>query len=235
MPSKNRVKEYFEGSIYHIYNKGIDGREIFKEGEDYEHFFGILKKYLEKYEEVVSDRFKTERPYIRRHKQAMNLNQEIDMLVYCLLPDHFHFLVRQKKTDSITKLIRRVLTNYVMYFNKKYKRRGNLFEGVYRAVVVTEDIRIIELSRYIHLNPMARVVRRYGLVETISSSSPEYYIYSSYQNYLGSRLEKWLKPDIILGKFKKLLPNEKDYKSYVEREERDKWRNLQGFILEENQ
>jgi len=130
MPSKNRVKEYLNGTIYHIYNRGIDGREIFKEGADYEYFLSILKKYLDKYEEVVSDRFKSERPYIRKHKQAMNLNQEIEMLAYCLLPDHFHFLIRQQKTVGITKLMRRVMTNYVMYFNKKYKRRGNLCEGI---------------------------------------------------------------------------------------------------------
>lgn len=233
MPSKNRVKDYLNGAVYHLYNRGIDNREIFKEGMDYEYFLGILKKYLGKYEEEVSNRFKSERPYIRKHKQAMNLSQDIEMLVYCLLPDHFHLLVRQNKPDGIIKLMRRVMTNYVMFFNKKYKRRGNLCEGIYRAVVVPEDGRLVELSKYLHLNPTARVTRRYGLVETISSSSPEYYTYSSYQVYLGLRREEWVKTEIVLGKYKILFPDGKDYKTYIEMEERDKWKNLQNLVLEE--
>jgi putative transposase len=234
MPSRNRVKLYLNGTIYHIYNRGIDSREIFREGEDYEFFQGILKRYLGKYTEEISDRYKAERPYIRKHKQEMNLKQEIDLLTYCLLPDHFHLLVRQRKADGITKLMRRVMTNYVMYFNKKYKRKGNLFENVYRAVIVPEDTNLVELTCYIHLNPVARVVRRYGPVETVSSSSPEYYMYSSYQDFLGIRQDEWLKPEIVLEKFKLLYPEEDDYKTYMEKEEGNKWHSLDKLILEEN-
>jgi putative transposase len=234
MPIRNRIKIYLKDNIYHIYNRGLDSREIFKDDEDYDCFQKILKKYLGKYTEEVSSRYKQERPYIRKHKQEMNLNQEIDLLAYCLLPDHFHLLIRQSTADGIVKLMRRLITNYVMYFNKKYKRKGNLFESVYRAVIVPNDMRLIELSRYIHLNPVSRVVRRYGLVEAVSGSTPEYYMYSSYQNFLGTRHEEWLKQEVVLDKYKKLLPKGKEYKYYVETEEKNKWREIENLILESN-
>jgi putative transposase len=232
MPCKNRVKDYLNGAIYHIYNRGLDGREIFKDDEDFEFFRTVLKKYLNTFSEEGDGRYKTDRPYIKRHKREMNLAGEIEMLAYCLMPDHYHLLVRQKQADGITKLMRRVMTNYVMYYNRKYKRNGNLFENIYRAVIVPEDIRLVELSKHIHLNPVARVVRRYGLVETISSSSPEYYMYSSYQEYVGGRQDGWVKCTRVLDILGKQMPEERDYRSFVEREDKNRQQAISNLILE---
>ncbi len=233
MPSRNRIKKYLPATIYHIYNRGIDGREIFKDSEDYEYFLELLKRYLEEFSPEVSERYKTIRPYLARHRQQMNLHRELDLLCYCLLPDHFHLLIRQNTADGITKLMRRVFTNYVMYFNKKNKRHGTLFENVYRAVIVPDTEQLIDLTKYIHLNPVSRVVRRYGPVATVSTADPEYYMYSSYKNFLGLKSDKWLRPEIILEKMKIKFPTENDYATYTQRESNHLAQSLKNLILEE--
>jgi REP-associated tyrosine transposase len=232
MPIRNRIKEYKSGGIYHIYNRGIDGREVFGGDDDLDYFRLLLKTYLDDYREEVTGRYK-ERPYIRKRKQAMNLKGQIDLLAYCLMPDHLHLLIRQYAADGITKLMRRLMTNYVMYFNRKYKRKGVLFENVYRAVLLPDERMVLELSRYIHLNPVAMAVKRYGLVETITSSSPEYYMYSSYQNYLGEKQEGWLKPEYVLEIFSQQQESKNlSYRQFVESAKRQADKGLASWILE---
>jgi putative transposase len=233
MPVRNRIKKYISGGVYHIYNRALEGREVFKEEEDLVYFKEILKRYLDVYKEATDSRYKADRPYIRKHKQEMNLEGQIDLLAYCVMPDHFHFLVRQYNQEAITRLMRRLITNYVMYFNRRYKRRGVLFENVYRAVLITDETVIVDLSRYIHLNPVSMAVKRYGLVETVTSSLPEYYMYSSYQNYLGSKQEGWLKPEFILEIFKRMPAGKtQSYQQYVEAGRRQDNKQLKEWVLE---
>jgi putative transposase len=231
MPLRNRIKVYRAGGVYHIYNRGIEGREIFKSDEDYLVFVGLLKRYLEKVGEGEVSKFDKERPYIRRHKQAMNLHTEVKLLAYCLMPDHIHLIVKQETSDGMTKLVRRLMTNYVMWFNKKYKRRGVLFESAYRAVLVPFGEKLLVLSRYIHLNPAPRVVRRFGPVETVAANTPEYYAFSSYQNYLGNKNDEWVCIDEILQELVKLVPN-LSYRQFVEGGEEMEGGEINSLIVE---
>ena len=180
MPAKNSVKEFVEGGFYHLYNRGVEKRNIFLDEHDYKMFIHLLKYYLDS--KLGSD---------PKHK-IRNLSSEIDLLAYCLMPNHFHLLVRQKSSDGITKLMRRVCTNYVMYFNNRYDRVGTLFQGKYKAALVTNEGYLLHLSRYIHLNPKD--------LEGIDYLS---YPYSSFANYLDKRNTAWLKPKEILDFFKK--------------------------------
>ncbi|MFA6512553.1 MAG: transposase, partial [Patescibacteria group bacterium] len=191
MPAKNRVKDYHKGATYHIYNRGIDSKEIFRTDEDYQMWIELMKRYLGEWSIKTDDRFKAERPYILRHKQDMNLYGQVKLFAYCLLPDHFHILVHQETEIGITQMMRRMVTNYVMYFNRKYKRRGVLFENVYRAVLLPDEETTVWISKFIHLNPTLKTVKRFGLVETSSVPAPEYYMYSSYQNFLKTRTDDW--------------------------------------------
>lgn len=199
MPAKNRIKKYKEGGYYHIYNRGVDRREIFRDEQDYKTFLFTLKRYLEPYLGEVREGFKKDRPSILTHKQRMSLDGEVDLLAYCLMPNHFHLLVKQRSKNGITKLVRRVCTNYSMYFNRKHGRKGVLFEGIYKAVMVTGEKQLINLSCYIHLNPVNVVKKRYGLIETVVGSKAEEYLYSSYRKYLGLEQAAWVKPEGILG------------------------------------
>jgi REP element-mobilizing transposase RayT len=187
MPSKFRLKTYKSGGIYHIYNIGIDSRAIFLDDDDYNVFLDVLKRYLLLEEESTPIGFKQDKPSIYKRKQSMKLNHEVSLLAFCLMQNHFHLLLRQQTEDGIVKFMRRVCTYYSMYFNKKYKRRGNLFEGVYRAVLIEDGMKLLHLSRYIHLNPVAKSVKRFGLVETVVGIPPEQYIYSSLGVYMGLR------------------------------------------------
>lgn len=196
MPAKNTVKQFIENGYYHIYNRGVEKRDIFLDKQDYAVFLKYLKKYLDPV--LGSDP-------VWRHKSLCN---EVGLLAFCLIPNHFHILAKQHTIDGITKLMRAVCTNYVMYFNTKYQRVGGLFQGKYKAVLVLEDSYLLHLSRYIHLNPY-------------TGSDPIIdYPYSSYGHYLGRKTSSWIKPDEILAFFKSAqkmsLRDHLSYQSFVE-------------------
>lgn len=191
MPAKNSVKLFIENGYYHLYNRGVEKRNIFLDEQDYTIFLYNLKRYLDP--SLGSD------PH--------SLVQEIDLLAFCLMPNHFHLQVKQHTKNGITKLIRAVCTNYVMYFNNKYEREGTLFQGKYKAALIETDIYLLHLSRYIHLNPYP-------------GSDPLSYPYSSYSYYMGNKNANWVKPQEILNFFKSAervsLRDFFSYESFVE-------------------
>lgn len=208
MPSKYRVKDYESDSYYHIYNRGIDGRLVFVDDQDYRFFEKLLKSYLVE-ERVVSSPFKSDKPSVIIRKQQMSLVGKVTLVAYCLMPDHYHLLAKQVDPIGITKLVRRVMTGYVMYFNRKYNRRGPLFENVYRAVKLSSEKEVLAVGRLIHLNPAKREKRRFGLVETVTGTNPGDYFYSSYKSYIGPYDYNWVTP--VYGSF-----TLEEYRKYVE-------------------
>lgn len=231
MPAKNRIKTYFANGFYHIYNRGVEKRDIFLEEKDYVVFLGLLKKYLTAAPPL-------ENPTANTPLAPKDLHEEIVLLVYCLMPNHFHLLLQQKKRDSMTKFLRRICTSYSIYFNKKYERVGPLFQGTYKAVVVDNENFFLHLSRYIHLNPL-------GLSEgqTLERSDLEKlreYSFSSYPNYLGLRKNEWLKPELVLAYFKKPetgkalnLKNFNSYQSFVEEYPTDAQQEVGNLALDD--
>ena len=161
MPAKNSRKIYKENGFYHLYNRGVEKRSIFEDKQDYSVFLLYLKSYLlpknvDALQEMLSDKNSTwnEKRLILKQLRLNNFNKEISLLAYCLMPNHFHFIVKQTAPDSIDRFINSLNTRYVMYFNKKYDRVGPLFQGVYKAVVVETDEQLLYLSGYIHRNPL---------------------------------------------------------------------------------
>lgn len=214
MPVKHRIKKFQIGGIYHIYSRSWEGREVFRDDEDYENFLGWLKRYVLSVNPEVGFGYKVGRPYRIRHMRDMNLAGVVEVWAYCLMPDHFHLLVRQYREKGIAELMRRMLTGFVMDYNRKYKRRGMLWDGVYRAALVEEG-EVLEATRRIHLNPVTRMVRRFGPVKTVTGSRPGEYLYSSYRNYVEERNEEWVKAERVLAmaggveKYKELVGREK--------------------------
>ena len=197
MPMKYRVKNYQPGGIYHIYSRAWEGREVFRDDSDYRMFLNWMQKYLVPVREEAAAGYKAERPYRLKRKLEMNLAGEVEMWAYCLMPDHFHLLVWQNGERGIAKFIRRVMTGFVMDYNRKYKRRGMLWDGTYRAAMIGEN-EVVRVTRYIHLNPVTRTVRRFGPVETVTGSAPGEYLYSSYKNYIREEKEEWVKTEKVL-------------------------------------
>lgn len=212
MPSKNIVKTYIENGYYHVYNRGVEKRNIFLDEQDYVVFLHFLKQYLSPPPPDGAYLTMTGL-HLVRPRPIQTLHEEIDLLGYCLMPNHFHLLLKQNTTDGMTKLLRRLCTSYSMYFNKKYERVGKLFQGAYKAAFIDRDEYLLHLSRYIHLNPVVDKVTPCQGCETCTNASK--YPFSSYSYYLGKKKAEWLKPEEILSYFKtarKTLP--KDILSY---------------------
>lgn len=207
MPSKNSIKSYLQNSYYHIYNRGVEKRKIFKDEEDYKVFLSYLKTYLEPPKEKEKLEVRINNTIFKGLRRPLNnYSKEIDLISYCLMPNHFHILIYQKGERAMEYFMRSIGTKYSQYFNKKYDRVGYLFQGTYKAVLVETEPQLLHLTRYIHLNP--------------SKETPLKDAYSSYGEYLGLRSTFWVKPQEILGFFKTIqrtsLKDLLSYQSFVE-------------------
>lgn len=224
MPAKNALKTYIENGYYHIYNRGVEKRQIFLDEQDCKVFLRYVKLYLSPVEEL------TEQSRLEMRIQRfipLNLSKEIDLLAFTLMPNHIHLQVKQHTIDGIIKFTRRLFTSYVMYFNTKYKRVGSLFQNRYKAALIDKDIYLLHLSRYIHLNPIR-----------ITNSPINFIEFSSYPYYLGKRRASWIKPQEILNYFKSAqrqdLKGVLSYQSFVEDYISDPDDFLGDLKLEEN-
>jgi len=231
MPAKNRTKEYIEGGYYHLYNRGVEKRTIFLDEQDYAVFLSYLKEYLSfRDDKALSDKLADysisykERDHILKILRLNNFYGEIIMLAYCLMPNHFHFFVKQKGALSIDKFMNSLCTRYTMYFNKKYRRVGSLYQGVYKAIRVTNDEQFIYLSKYIHKQAYIHLGTQGLALRT--SEQP-----SSYPEYLGLRKTKWIHPEEVLSFFSKTNPK-LSYKAFVE--EKDDFSRIEQKTLEKD-
>ena len=206
MPAKNVIKEYKPESYYHVYNRGVAKQKIFLDEVDYKKFLSYLKLYLMPFNlQGLSLK-------VAPSRMLKNYTDEVKLICYCLMPNHFHLLVWQNNIDSIHHFMRSLGTKFSMYFNRRYKRVGPVFQSTYKAVEVESEEQLIYLSKYIHNNP--REILPTGIIL-------EGYKYSSYLNYLGIINQSWVKHEEILG-----MPffrgKNSSYKRFVEElDERD--------------
>ena len=184
MPNKNTLKVYAPNHYYHVYNRGWNRSRIFLYPEDYIFFENLLIQRLSP--TPLKD---------MRGREYMWLRETIDLNAYCLMSNHFHFLIYQRSEAAMTKLLQSVCTAYTLYFNRKYKKRGPLFETRFKAVLVVSDEQLRHITRYIHLNHW----------------SFRDWPHNSYGDYLGTTRE-WLEPKSIL----ELFPDAEHYRAFVE-------------------
>ncbi|PIS15180.1 hypothetical protein COT63_01315 [Candidatus Shapirobacteria bacterium CG09_land_8_20_14_0_10_38_17] len=209
MPSKNSIKDYRKNSYYHIYNRGVNKGSIFLDKQDYSVFLFYLKEYLTERDEenlhlrlVDHNLSYRERERINKLLALNNFSDEISLLSYCLMPNHFHFLLKQGSSESIALFMNSFATRYTMYFNRKYKRIGPLYQGVYKAVLVNSDEQLLYLSLYIHRQALAS--------QGVTSGDWKIKQPCSFLEYLGKRKTKWIKTNDILAYF----PGKDLYGSY---------------------
>lgn len=185
MPARNINKIYVGESYYHVYNRGVNKAKIFLDNEDYEVFLGLLKRYLD--DEISKKPNRAPYP---------NYADKVELLAYCLMPNHFHLFLYQLEPDGMNRLLKSIGVAYSMYFNKKYKRVGPVFQQRYKAVYITNDEQLQHISRYIHLNPKDHASWQW----------------SSLAYYLGPKHASWVKPERILL----LHRNTEDYRLFIE-------------------
>jgi putative transposase len=153
----------YPGAFYHVTSRGIERKDIFRSIADRERFLGYLELATRRYGAVIH--------------------------AYCLLSNHYHLLLETPE-GNLAEIMRHINGAYTTHFNIKRKRAGHLFQGRYKAILVEADTYAVELSRYIHLNPL-----RAGMVKV-----PKDYRWSSYAAYIGvAEPAPWLKTDFILG------------------------------------
>jgi len=234
MPAKNSLKEYSSNSYYHIYNRGVEKRLIFQDKQDYTVFLSYLQTYLmakdiESLTRQLSDPSlnSREKDKILNMLKLNNFVDEITLLAYCLMPNHFHFLLKQKDADSMDKFMNSLGTRYTMYFNKKYERVGSLYQDVYKAVLVFTDEQLLNVSHYIHKNPVKNHPRLHteGVPLRAYFSQP-----SSYPEYLGQRKTEWVHPEEILSYFSNSHSN-KNYQNFLEESDNISIIDSNGKIL----
>lgn len=216
MPAKNSLKTYLANSYYHLYNRGVEKRVIFQDEQDYSVFLSYLKTYLlpKDITKISKDLANPnisgkEKEQLLKLLHLNNFNEEISLLAYCLMPNHFHFLVKQEPENGIDVFMNSLATRYTQYFNAKYKRVGPLYQGIYKAVLVETDEQLLYLSSYIHRNPLSdKPYAKYKQANFFlrPSSLPE---------YLNQRQTAWIHPEEILSFFSKSQPN-LPYLSFVE-------------------
>ncbi len=192
-----RITALVNDNHYHVYNRGVEKRIIFSNEHDYQRFLKTLYYYqFTGPKPPFSNRF-------RFKDMDLSHNPKIvEIVCYCLMPNHFHLLIKQLKDNGITEFIGKAINSYTKYFNTKHRRIGPLFQGSFKTVMVENDSQLLHLSRYIHLNPYVN-----GLIQDLTA-----FLHSSYSSFIGLRFDKLCRGDVVLDCFK----NTEDYKEFVE-------------------
>ena len=160
MPRAPRLE--YSGAFYHVISRGNRQQLIFHQKTDYQRFLETLLTGVERY--------------------------NFHLYAYVLMPNHFHLLLEQEDFP-LSRLMQVLLTSYARWHNRRYQQNGHLFQGRYRALLCDKESYLLELTRYIHLNPVrAKIVKE-----------PQAYPWSSYRAYLGEEPEKVLETGLVLG------------------------------------
>lgn len=182
MPRQSRID--FPGALHHVIIRGINRAEIFRDNHDRTRFVTLLQKGLEK--------------------------TDLDCYAWALIPNHVHLLLRTSG-NPLTQLMRSMLTGYAVYFNRRHKRTGYLFQNRYKSILCDEEAYLLQLVRYIHLNPL-----RSGLVRDMHTLSV--YPWSGHAVLVGKRDVPWQNVDAILRRFGKTVSKARhNYSLFVRR------------------
>jgi REP element-mobilizing transposase RayT len=188
------------GEFYHIYNHGVESRDIFSDEFDTRRFIESMNI------------FNSEEPIGSIYEQSFNRELKlggetaklklVNIIAYCLNPNHFHLLLEQVSEKGISEFMKRLGGGYTWYFNNRNKRKGNLFQGVFRSSHVTTNEYLLHVSAYINLND--RVHQLGGETAKL--------VRSSWEEYTGKVKTPMCSKDVVLGQF----TNKNEYKIYAE-------------------
>ena len=185
-----RREPFVRGRYYHIYNRGAGRQAIFIEERNYTYVLRLLKKVANEC--------------------------DITVVAYCLLPNHYHWLLRQDGATPAGKVPARVFGSYTQAFNRAYERTGTLFEGPYNALAVEAGTHFVNLCCYIHLNAV-----HHGLVDT-----PDQWLYSNYLEWIDKRQGTLVDRDLVRNYF--AAPQE--YEGFVRNAQLQTFQDAASFL-----
>lgn len=179
------LRLFEDGAFYHVYNRGNHKQQIFLQKKDYERFLEKVKFYKEKY--------------------------PLKIISYCLMPNHFHFLIQQLAPNAISQFFSNLCNSHSRYFNIKYETVGHLYQGRFKAKRVDKDEYLIYLSAYIHLNPTDLFA---FLPKDELMTQLKLYNWSSLPAYLSKQSDNLVDPNPVLDFFpSKILDTE--YQNFI--------------------
>lgn len=192
--------------IYHVFNRGLDRKSTFANKRELDRAKNLIKFYRHR---EIPIRFSKlmQQPEDTRNKILEDLfksDKLVDILSYCLMPNHFHFLLKQNSDKGISIFIANFTNAYTKYFNTKNERIGPLFQGIFKAVHIENDEQLMHVSRYIHLNPVVSNI--------IRADELNNYSWSSYPEYIGKSNDEIVKKETVLNMFKSV----QEYQKFVE-------------------
>lgn len=196
-----RKEPFIEGEIYHLVMRAIDDNLIFKDVDDY--YRGIFSIY-EFNTNISIEIAKRRRDRIvekKREKKLADIGSPtildkldkrdalVEILAFCFMPNHIHLLVKQLKDDGISKFMQKVGIGLGKYFNKKYQRKGHVFQDAFKSVHIESDRQLVTIFNYIHVNPLSLIEPSWKEkgIKNIEESVEfvEDYKWSSYKDYIG--------------------------------------------------
>ena len=192
--SYTKPEGFISGEYYHVYNRGVEKRNIFDNEADYKRFRSSLKDF-----NSTDPAWKIE--WAKEKGEILKGEMLVEIVAYCLNPNHFHLLLKQIRDNGISDFMRKLGTGHTMYFNKKHDRSGVLFQGKFKSVHVKDNNHLLYLSAYVNRNYF---IHGYG--------DDANWPYSSLWDYTGERDGKICEKGVILDKFK----DKKDYQKFIQ-------------------
>mgnify|MGYP001606249509 FL=1 len=214
------------GDVFHVLNRGVDQRDIFLDDKDHFRFIHNLFEFNNT-EPVLN------LGYFLKRGQSIDLRNQyiykttklrqprkliVEILAFCLMPNHFHLLLRQIQDGGITMFMRKLGIGYANYFNTKYERKGTLFQSRYKAIPVLHDTHFIHLPYYIHFNPLGLIMQNWkeGNITDCEKAIKflESYRWSSHLDYIGIKnFPSVTQREFLLD----IFGGVKDYKKTIEK------------------
>lgn len=186
-----RKVQLVNNEIYHIILRGVGDTAIFQDDHDY--YRGIFSIY--EFNTTTPIEIRKRREARRKFKvsggktSADTRDLLVDILAFCFMPNHIHLLIKQLKDSGITQFMKKVGTGYATYFNKKYNRKGHLFQNKFQSVLIKDDIQLTTIFAYIHMNPISLIEPKWKERGIKNSQKVirflENYKWSSYSDYIG--------------------------------------------------
>lgn len=191
-----RITPFVNDHFYHIYNRGVEKRSIFENRRDYGRFLKTLNYYR-----LAGPKPRFSKFLINKSFKPELAEKIVEIAAYCLMPNHFHLLIRQLKDGGITEFLSKLSNSYTKYYNTKHTRVGPLLQGEFKAVLIESDEQLMHVSRYIDLNPYVSF-----LVKDLN-----FYEWSSYGDYIGKTTGGICNKETVMGFFK----SPRDYEKFV--------------------
>lgn len=192
-----RVTPLVKGEVYHVFNRSIAQQPIFINKKDYQRGLETLTYYYNLNTPMRFSHF-SRLPIPIKNETLERLDREkqtlIQILAFCIMPNHVHFLVKEITERGISTFMRKFQNSYAKYFNTKTKRSGSVFQSMFKAVRITTDAQLLHVARYIHLNPLTSFI-----IKDIKEL--EKYPWSSFQSYLSNNPSGAITTETVLKFF----------------------------------